>query len=216
MTPPLCDMTWTDADRAAKVAKADMVHTIFRVTSLASEVGFGIASVLSLSEAESEAGVYNGTFHGISRIIMWFLAAALVGIIARIGLKIKGMLASGGAKATAKVAPDGKGEEKKVKKKSDEEKIAYMVKWTVGIMFMVLLYLVKDIRDSMGLVRHVDPPLCASKDAFVRLPSFIQILATASCSYVFPVKKPESKTGKTGMMGTTVMQSTTSSASDGA
>lgn len=195
-------------DKAKKVARADKVHTVFRLISVFSEIGFGAASVLSLSEDEAKAGIYNGTFHGISRIIMWIIAAMLLGMIRHIGLKIKGMLASGGAKTSNKVAPEKEGAPKEKKKQSDEEKIAYMVKWVTGIMVVVLLYLIKDIMDSIGKVRHVDPPLCAAKDAFVRLPSIIQIFASAACSYVFPVKKPDQK-GKTGMMGTTVMTSST-------
>ena len=85
-----------------------------------------------------------------------------------------------------------------------------MVNWTTGIMAIILLYLVKDIKDSIGVVRHVDPPLCAAKDAFVRLPTFIQLLASSAVSYVFPVKPPDKK-GKTGMMGTTVTSTSSSS-----
>eukprot|EP00520_Triparma_pacifica_P018428 CAMPEP_0118653124 /NCGR_PEP_ID=MMETSP0785-20121206/11671_1 /TAXON_ID=91992 /ORGANISM="Bolidomonas pacifica, Strain CCMP 1866" /LENGTH=334 /DNA_ID=CAMNT_0006545661 /DNA_START=247 /DNA_END=1251 /DNA_ORIENTATION=+ len=198
-------------DKAKKVARADKIHTLFRCISLFSEVGFGIVAIIVLDEKDAEAGVYNGTLHGISRVIMWVCAAMLVYFITHIGLKIKNMLATGGSKA--KVAPEASGAPKEAKKKTDEEKIAHMVKWTLGIMGLVLLYLIKDIKDSMGVVRHVIEPLCSAKNAFVRLPSFIQLLASYACCYVFPVKPPDKKTGKTGMMGTTVT-TTTSSVAD--
>ena len=52
--------------------------------------------------------------------------------------------------------------------------------------------------------------MCEPKNVFIRLPSFVQLMAAVAVTYVFPVKKPEMKTGKTGMMGTTVINSTSS------
>jgi len=90
-----------------------------------------------------------------------------------------------------------------------------MVKITTGVMVVVLLYLLLDIKRSMGLVRHITPPACSPKDLFVRLPSFIQLMASIMVIAVFPVKKPEMKTGKTGMMGTTVVSNSSSSEASG-
>jgi hypothetical protein len=57
-------------DKAKKVAQADKIHTACRLMAIFSELGFGIASVTTLSEEDANAGVYGGTLHGISRIIM--------------------------------------------------------------------------------------------------------------------------------------------------
>jgi hypothetical protein len=126
----------------------------------------------------------------------------------RMGTSIKNALAAGAQK---KVAPERKlssaSEMKAVKKKGDDEKIAVMIKWTIGVNFIVLAYLILDIKRSIGLYRHVTEPFCDPKQLFVRLNSVIQLLSTSSVTYIFPVKKPDAKTGKTGMMGTTVQRS---------
>jgi hypothetical protein len=111
----------------------------------------GVAAVLSVSGDDAKAGVYDGNMHAISRTVTFFCAvsgrkenaghpttlklltnylirarvqALLVYFIRSIGLKIKAMLASGGAK-TAKVAPaSGDAAPPPAKKeKSDEQKI---------------------------------------------------------------------------------------------
>jgi hypothetical protein len=75
---------------------------------------------------------------------------------------------------------------------SDQElKILRMVRYTVGISAFVQLYLIYDIAGAVGRVRHITDPFCESKDVFVRLSSFVQIVIVCFLAYVFPVKRPE-------------------------
>jgi len=69
-----------------------------------------------------------------------------------------------------------------------------------------------DISKSIGKYRLVTEPFCGPKDLFVRLPSFIQLMVIAMITKVFAVKPPDSK-GKTGMMGTSVVSSSSTNSS---
>ncbi|GMI33210.1 hypothetical protein TeGR_g13759, partial [Tetraparma gracilis] len=72
-----------------------------------------------------------------------------------------------------------------------------------------------DIYLAAGKYRHVSDPLCEPKNTFVRLPSFIQLLAVGAVAKIFPVKPPERKNGvgnKAMVTGTSTMVSTSSSA----
>jgi hypothetical protein len=188
-------------NRAENVKKADRIHTVLRTATVFTEGFSGVLAVVLLPEDYSNAGVYVGTWHGISRAVLWFLCVALMTFIYKMGTSIKNALANGGQK---KVAPEPAAGEKVVKKKGDDEKIAGMIKWTIGIMCIVLVYLLLDISRSIGKYRFVNEPFCEAKALFVRLPSIIQLGTALAVTHVFPVKKPDVK-GKTNMMGTTVV-----------
>ena len=97
----------------------------------------------------------------------------------------------------------------KKKEKSDAEKIGGMVNTIIGVVVAMLLYLVYDIATAVGVVRHIHPPLCGGKNTFLFLINIMQVVIVSAITYVFPVKKPDQK-GKTGQMGTTKVESSTS------
>ena len=158
-------------------------HNIARIAVLLSETVFGVLAIVMLPEEYKNAGVYDGTYHGIGRIILTLLIFALVYQIRKLGVTIKNMLDKANKKR--QVAPDintyyedaSEEGEKKTKKQDDSEKIAFLVKMTTRTMFVCCCYLFLDIYRSMGNYRHITPPSCTSKDLFVRLPSFIQAFA---------------------------------------
>ena len=201
-------MLLPSVDKAAKIKRADNIHaglTWFVVIAL---FIVGVLGAFILPEEYKNSGVFNGSFHAVGRCVVQITAVGLLMFCVRMGNKIKDALASGGGGKVAP-APDGKPAEKK-KEPTDADKIAVMVAFTTKVMCVVILYLFYDIAISVGKYRHITPPMCEPKNVFIRLPSFVQLMAAVAVTYVFPVKKPEMKTGKTGMMGTTVINSTSS------
>ena len=163
-----------------------------------------ILAAFVLPEDYKDSGVFNGNFHAINRAFVLILCVGVVTVCVRIGNKIKDQLAKG----ASKVVPDPGTDKKKAP--TDADKIGGMVNTVMKLLVLVILYFIYDIAISAGNFRHVEPPFCEAKNVFVRIPSFVQLFATAGVTYAFPVKKPDKKTGKTGMMGTSVKSSTSS------
>ncbi|GMH61777.1 hypothetical protein TL16_g03334 [Triparma laevis f. inornata] len=168
-------------NKAARAAMADLLHNIFRITCIVSSMVGGILGVSMLPEK------YVGTG------------------------SIQKELDRGAA--GAKVAPtnekegEGGAAHAQPKKMSDAEKIIKLRCKIVAVVAIMCLYLVYDIVTAIGVVRHIIPPFCDGKNAFIRLISLMQVLLVFCITKVFPIKKPDVK-GRTGQMGTTKVTAT--------
>ncbi|GMI09717.1 hypothetical protein TrVE_jg2923 [Triparma verrucosa] len=194
-------------NRAAKAAKADLLHNIFRITCIASTMIGGVLGTMLLPEKYAGTGVYLGNVHAVLRTVIFILLVILTTYTWTLGKSIQTELDRGAA--GAKVAPTpAEGDKKEPKKKkTDAEKIIVMIYKIVAVVVVMCLYLVYDIVTAINVVRHIVPPFCEGKNAFIRLISLMQILLCLCITYVFPVKKPDVK-GRTGMMGTTKVTTT--------
>ena len=199
-------------DKAVKSKQSNMWHNVSRLAIFLSEVIFGVLAVANLPDEYKDAGVYDGNYHGVGRIVLTVLIVLLVYQIRKLGNKARGRLVETNIKK-AQVAP-GESEVGEVggtdklkdavrknnplsrsKHKDDSEKIAFMVRMTLWTMGLIVMYLFLDISRSLGKMRHITPPACAAKDLFVRLPSFIQMIAGIMTMHVFPVKRPVPQDG---------------------
>jgi len=89
-------------DKAQNIIKADKMHTAARLIIVASELVFGVLSIVTLPEKYKNAGVYNGTPHGIGRFILFVLCLGLVYLIRKLGLNIRDQLAAGAQKKVSR------------------------------------------------------------------------------------------------------------------
>lgn len=164
-----------------------------------------------LPEKYVGTGVYLGNVHAVLSTIIFILLVILTTYTWTLGKSIQKELDRGAA--GAKVAPtnekegEGGAAHAPPKKMSDAEKIIKLLWKIVAVVAIMCLYLVYDIVTAIGVVRHIVPPFCDGKNAFIRLISLMQVLLVFCITKVFPIKKPDVK-GRTGQMGTTKVTTT--------
>lgn len=68
----------TPTEKKVKGARADLAHNCARILIVFLEVISAVLAVtVGLDEEYADAGVYNGTFHGVERALCWFLFTGL-------------------------------------------------------------------------------------------------------------------------------------------
>jgi len=202
------------AGRAAAIRKADLVHYVLRITCIVANMIGGVLGTALMPEKYKGTEVYLGNVHAILRTVVTILIIILTLFTKNLGNNIQKELAKDAA--GAKVAPTNSDDSvgtKKKKKKSDAEKIYFMVNKIIMVIAAMVLYLIYDIVTAIGVVRHITPPFCEPKNLFVELVSMMQVVIAAAITYVFPIERPDHK-GRSGQMettkvGTTVTESTT-------
>ena len=133
-----------------KGAKADLAHNIVRVSIICLEAISAILAVtVGLDDEYQDAGVYNGTIHGVERALCFSIFTGLGFVTIKLGNDFSKKLAGGG-----KVAPSGNDNaDKKAEKKSEEKgKILLMVSRLKIVLVIVNMYFIYDVMTSIGKV----------------------------------------------------------------
>jgi hypothetical protein len=171
----------------------------------------GVLCLTSLPEDYRDAGVYNGTWRAVARMVYGVLLVFVEVLFIRLANKIESNLTIeiGGAVAAkdkvmpSQIAPEDGVVDKKVMttnkppspitttscKTTEQSKIISMIHKTTAIVAVAILYVIYDVYKTYGKYAHIIDPFCSQKDLFVRLQAVMQIFCFWAIIIVFPVKR---------------------------